>query len=97
MDRRGAGVSFPRAPRTQRRATRHRKAGIAEYWIVDAKKEIVERYLNEYSAYAIEAIYGVGDSIASDFFARGPTSGRCFFSHREVAKALGPMLEVLRD
>ena len=73
------------------------KAGIQEYWIVDANKETVERYLNEDLAYAIEAIYTVDDSITSEALAGAELPVAAFFSQLHFAKALVRMLAHLQD
>lgn len=73
------------------------KAGIAEYWIVDAKSKTVERYLKEDCAYAIEAIYTVYDSITSEALAGAALPVAAFFSHLHFAKALAGMLAHLQN
>ncbi len=73
------------------------KAGVDEYWIVDAEKETVERYLNEDSAYAIESIYGLGDIISSEALGGAELPVGAFFSQSSFAEALVGMLTLLKD
>ncbi len=73
------------------------RGGIAEYWIVDAKKEIVERYLNEDFAYVIEAIYTVNDLISSETLKGVELPVAAFFSQLHFAKAVVALSKLLED